>query len=204
VADVVTARKRVELQVRALEHRAGEMHAEAERQMAAGREDAARDALQRRAAVLEQAAALQPDLDRLLEQERRLQAQVDRLEVKVEAFRSQKETLKAGYSAAEAHTRIGEAWAGISEEGADVGLALQRARERTEAMQARADAAEQLAGRDAPALPWETAGESAERQLAAMTAGDPGSDVEAELARLRGGGLAQPATPRTASPEAAS
>lgn len=199
VADVVTARKRVELQVRSLEHSAARLHGEAETAVAAGREEAARELLHRRAAVLGQAGALQPDLVRLHDQESRLQAQVQRLEVKVEAFRTQKETLKAGYSAAEAHTRISEAYAGISEESADVGLAVARARERTEAMQARADAVEQLSGGDVAALPWETPGDSAERRVAAMAAEGPADGVEAELARLRDTRSA-PAPSATAEP----
>jgi phage shock protein A len=200
VADVVTARKRVELQVRSLETAAERLRAEAQAAVDGGREDAARQALVRRAGLLEQAAALHPDLDRLADQEARLQAQVQRLEAKVEAFRTQKETLKATHSAAEAHHRIGQAWAGVSEESADVGLALSRARERTEVVQARADALDQLAGGDAAALPWETAGESAERRLAGLAADD---GVDAEIARMRGGGPAGSGRPAGPSAERA-
>lgn len=188
VADVVTARKRVELQVRGLRHRAEQLHVQAQAEVTAGREDAARELLVQRAGLEQQAAALQPDLDRLTEQETRLQAQVQRLEAKVEAFRVQKETLQAGYSAAEAHARIGEAYAGMAEESADVGLALERARTRTEQMQARADAAEQLGAAGAAALPWESPGEQAERRLAELSA----SGVDEELARLRAGGPSAP------------
>jgi phage shock protein A len=139
----------------------------------------------RRAGLLEQAGALEPDAVRLAEQEQRLQAQLTRLEVKVEAFRAQRETLKAQQSAATAQARIVEAQAGLSEEGADVGLALQRARDRTEALQARADAAEELSRGDALALPGESDGDAAQRRLAALQQGDGG--VEAELARMRAG-----------------
>lgn len=181
VADVVTSRKRVELQLRRLQEQGQQLTVEAQQAVDAGDDDTARALLGRRAALLEQAALLEPDAARMREQEARLQAQVSRLEAKVEAFRAQRDTLKAQQSAAEAHVRIVEASAGLSEEGADVGLALQRARERTEALQARADAAEELTRADAVALPGETAGESAQRRLAAMQAGD----VEAELERMR-------------------
>lgn len=181
VADVVTSRKRVELQVRALQRQAEQLTAQARDAVAAGSDGAARSLLQRRAALLDSVALLEPDAARLREQEDRLQAQVQRLEAKVEAFRAQRETLKAQQSAAEAQVRIVEAAAGLSEEGADVGLALQRARDRTEALQARADAAGELSRDDALALPGETAGESAQRRLAALERGD----VDAELARLR-------------------
>ena len=183
VADVVTSRKRVELQLRKLQDEADRLTAEAQAAVDGAREDAARDLLVRRAGVLEQSALLEPDAARLREQESRLQAQVQRLEAKVEAFRSQHETLKASHSAAEAHVRIVEAQAGLTEESTDVALALQRARDRTEALQARADAAEELTRSDAAALPWESAGESAQRRMTALSAESGG--VEDELARMR-------------------
>jgi phage shock protein A len=183
VADVVTSRKRVELQLRRLKDEADRLDREAQAEVDADREDAARALLVRRAGVLEQSALLEPDAARMRAQEERLQAQVQRLESKVEAFRAQRETLKAAQSAAQAHVRIVEAQAGLSEESADVGLALQRARERTEALQARADAAEELTRSEAAALPWESPGEAAERRMAELTAADGG--VEDELARLR-------------------
>lgn len=185
VADVVTSRKRIELQLRRLHDEADRLMTEAQAEVDAGRDDAARDLLVRRAGLLDQAGLLEPDAARMREQESRLQAQVQRLEGKVEAFRAQRETLKAAHSAAEAHVRIVEAQAGLTEESADVGLALQRARERTDALQARADAAEELTRGDAVALPWETAGESAERRMAALAAEEGG--VDAELARMRSG-----------------
>ena len=66
------------------------------------------------------------------------------LSAKVEAFRTQKETIKAQYSAAEAQVRIGEAATGIGEQMADTGLAIQRAKDKTEQMQARASAIDEL------------------------------------------------------------
>jgi phage shock protein A len=67
-----------------------------------------------------------------------------RLAAKVEAFRTHKEVIKAQYSAAKAQVNIGEAATGISEEMADVGLAAQRAQERTDELRARASAIDEL------------------------------------------------------------
>ncbi len=193
VADVATARRRVEVQLRSLQHHADQLHTEAQAAMDAGDEPGARDALVRRSALTAQAAELEPQLTRLTEQEGRLTVQVQRLEAKVEAFRSQKETIKASYSAAEAQTKIGEAYAGISEELGDVGLAVERARDRTEQMQAHADAVEELL-QVGGAVPGESQGEAAQRQIAAMAATN---DVEGELARMRrpalGSGSGSPA-----------
>ena len=57
---------------------------------------------------------------------------------------AQKEIIKAQYSAAEAQVKIGEAATGIGEEMADTGLAIQRAQDKTEQMQARAAAVDEL------------------------------------------------------------
>ena len=62
----------------------------------------------------------------------------------MDAFRTRKETIKATYTAAEAQTRINEAFSGISEEMGDVGLAIQRAEDKTAQMQARAGAIDEL------------------------------------------------------------
>ena len=52
--------------------------------------------------------------------------------------------LKASYTAAEAQTHISEAVSGISEEMGDVGIAMQRAEDKTAGMQARAQALDEL------------------------------------------------------------
>ena len=80
----------------------------------------------------------------LQEQEEKLTLAAQRLDSKVQAFRTRKETIKATYTAAEAQTRINEAFSGISEEMGDVGLAIQRAEDKTAQMQARAGAIDEL------------------------------------------------------------
>ena len=71
-------------------------------------------------------------------------ASEQRLRTKIEQFRSKKEVIKAQYSAAEAQVRISEAATGVGEEMADVGLAMQRALDKTEQMKARASAVQEL------------------------------------------------------------
>ena len=77
-------------------------------------------------------------------EEEKLTAASQRLQAKVDSFRTRKETIKATYTAAEAQTRINEAFTGISEEMGDVGLAIQRAEDKTEQMKARAGAIDEL------------------------------------------------------------
>ncbi len=144
VADVVTAKKRLELQTQKLEQELPKLDDQARKALAAGREDLARAALERKAFAQQQLQGLDQQISGLETQQEKLLANEKRLSAKVEAFRSQKEVIKAQYSAAEAQVRIGEAATGIGEEMADTGLAIQRAQDKTEQMQARAAAVDEL------------------------------------------------------------
>lgn len=144
VADVATSRKRIELQMSGLAKEAAKLQEQAKAALAQGREDLAREALTRRSGLMQQVADLQTQLAQLQDQEEKLIAASQRLQAKVEAFRTKKETIKATYSAAEAQTKINEAFSGISEELGDVGLAVQRAEDKTAQMQARAGAIDEL------------------------------------------------------------
>ena len=109
-----------------------------------GREDLAREALTRKPGCQQQITDLQAQHAQLQGEEEKLTPRPQRLQAKVEAFRTQKETIKATYTAAEAQTRINEAFSGISEEMGDVGMAVQRAEDKTAQMQARAGAIDEL------------------------------------------------------------
>ncbi len=144
VADVVTAKKRLQLQTQQLEQSVVKLETQARQAVAAGREDLARQALERKAAVQAQLQDLDAQVQGLEAQQEKLVSSEKQLSAKIEAFRSQKEVIKAQYSAAEAQVRIGEAATGIGEQMADTGLAIQRAKDKTEQMQARAGAIEEL------------------------------------------------------------
>jgi phage shock protein A len=144
VADVATSRKRLELQIQGLAQQESKLEEQARAALAGGREDLAREALTRRSGLHQQIADLQMQLATLQDQEEKLTAAAQQLQAKVETFRTKKETIKATYSAAEAQTKINEAFAGISDELGDVGLAVQRAEDKTAQMQARAGAIDEL------------------------------------------------------------
>ncbi|SBW23642.1 phage shock protein PspA [Candidatus Protofrankia californiensis] len=185
VADVATSRKRVELQVRQLQASADRLGEQAGQAVAANRDDLAREALGRRAAVSGQAQDLLRQHASLRAEEDKLTVAAQRLQAKVEAFRTRKETVKATYTAAEAQTRIGEAVSGISEEMGDVGLAIQRAEDRTQQMQARAGAIDELLASGAldDATVTGRPRDDIQAELDRITTG---SDVERELAALKG------------------
>lgn len=144
VADVATSRKRVELQASKLSQEIERLTAAAKRALESNREDLAREALSRKSGMQQQLVDLQAQHAQLQGEEEKLVRASTRLQAKVEAFRTRKETIKATYSAAEAQTRINEAFTGISEEMSDVGLAIQRAEDKTLELQARASAVDEL------------------------------------------------------------
>src|SRR6202043_415514 len=144
VADVATSRKRVELQMNSLQKEIGKRDVQARDALGKGREDLARAALQNKSQLVAQYADLETQFANLQEQEEKLTLASQRLDAKVQSFRTRKETLKATYTAAEAQTRINEAFSGISEEMGDVGLAIARAEDKTAQMQARAGAIDEL------------------------------------------------------------
>jgi phage shock protein A len=183
VADVATSRKRVELQVNQLDQQAAKLQGQAEKAISMGREDLAREALTRRSALSGQISDLKAQHAQLQGEEEKLTLAQQRLQAKVESFRTRKETIKATYTAAEAQTRINEAMSGIGEEMGDVGLAIQRAEDKTANMQARAGAIDELIASgaldDASQI---NRGDDISRELEAMSSE---SEVENELARLR-------------------
>lgn len=182
VADVATSRKRLELQIQGLNQQEVKLEGQARAALGAGREDLAREALTRRSGLHQQIEDLQLQLAQLQEQEEKLIIAAQQLQTRVESFRTRKETIKATYSAAEAQTKINEAVAGISSELGDVGLAVQRAEEKTAEMQARAGALDELmasgALEDATGLSKDSITVELERMAS-------DSEVEAQLAAMR-------------------
>ena len=192
VADVATSRKRIELQMNQLQQSSDKLDRQARDALAAGREDLARDALTRKSGVGGQLNDLNTQYVSLQAEEEKLTGASQRLQAKVDAFRTRKETIKATYTAAEAQTRINEAFTGISEEMSDVGLAIQRAEDKTEQMKARAGAIDELMA--SGALDDMVSGPRDDIQAELDRIG-AGHDVDSELARLKGE-LGQGSAPR--------
>ncbi len=142
--EVTTAKRRLQLQAAQLESGIRDADEQARRALAAGREDLARTALERKQLLASQQAGLEQQIAAVQAQQDKLTAAEARLSAKIEAFRNQKEVIKAQYSASEAEVKIGEAFTGVSEEMADVGLAVDRATTKTQEMQARAGAIDEL------------------------------------------------------------
>jgi phage shock protein A len=144
VADVVTAKKRLQLQAQKLEQGVVKLDSQAREAIGAGREDLARTALERKVGVQQQLQDLDRQTQELEAQQQKLVENERTLSTRIESFRSEKEVIKAQYSAAEAQVKIGEAATGIGDQMANTGQAVQRAREKTEEMQARGQAMDEL------------------------------------------------------------
>jgi phage shock protein A len=182
VADVVTSKKRIELQQQKLEQNVVKLDTQARQAVAANREDLAKQALERKVVAQGQLQDMDGQVKQLEDQQQKLIAAQQQLETKIESFRSQKEILKAQYSAAEAQVKVGEAATGIGEHMQDTGLAIQRAKDKTEEMQARASAIDELTSTGA--LEDFTAGDQTQldRELSQISSA---SQVDDELAKLK-------------------
>jgi phage shock protein A len=184
IADVVTSKKRLQLQEKTLRDQVVKLDTQARQALAAGQEELARTALERKNIAQTELQSLDSQVSQLEQQQEQMAESEKKLRSKIEQFRSKKEVIKAQYSAAEAQVRISEAATGVGEEMADVGLAMQRALDKTENMKARADAVQELeaAGTfdDITALgPGE---DDIDRQLKELSST---SEVDSELAKMK-------------------
>jgi phage shock protein A len=180
VAEVATSKKRLELQRARLTMKIDKLDDQARAAIKADREDLARQALERKSALSVQIEGLDRQIRDLEHEQEKLEATDRRLTSKVESFRVKKETMKAQYSAAEAQVKVTESITGISEEMADVGLAVSRSEEKIETMKARSAALDELVERGT--LEEFAGRDDVERELARIKAR---SSVDDDLARLK-------------------
>jgi phage shock protein A len=184
IADVVTAKKRLQMQSQKYEQQVVKLDTQARQALSQGREDLARAALERKAVIQGELQSLDSQVKELETQQEQLTENEKKLRTKVEAFRTKKEVIKAQYSAAEAQVQISEAAHGVGEQMADVGLAIQRAEDKTEQMRARAGAVEELeaAGTFEDMTQLGEGQDDIDRELAQLGAG---AQVDDELAKMK-------------------
>lgn len=181
LADLVTSKRRLQLQSDQVQVGLSRLDDQARAALGQGNEDLARAALQRKASLQQQLDGLSTQISQLEQQQQKLTDAEQRLQTKIESFRSQKESIKAQYTASQAQVKISEAATGISEEMADVGLAIQRAQDKTQQMQARASALDEL--ESSGALPdYGAGGDDIDAQLGQLTSQH---DVDKQLADMK-------------------
>lgn len=181
LVEVATAKQQLEQQVETLRARVPRLEDQARRALGAGREDLARIALQRKQTAIAELDALRAQLGDVAEEERKLTLAEQQMAARIEDFRIRRTTTLARYSAAEAQEQAGEAVSGISGELADLNMALGRAEEKADRLQARASAIDALVESGSLTLP-SFDGDVIEKQLREIAAGQA---VEAELASLK-------------------
>ncbi|HYZ58586.1 MAG TPA: PspA/IM30 family protein [Nitrososphaeraceae archaeon] len=181
IAEVVTAKRRLEMQKAKLWDNIRTLDEQARRSLDADREDLAKLALERKNANLLQLQGLDKQISEMLTEQEKLEQTEKRLSTKVEEFKSKKEVIKAQFSAAEAQVRIKENVTGISEEMTDIGMALNKAEEKTEKMKAKSGALDEMI--DSGVLTDYTINkDSIEKELEQVTLK---SSVDEELAKLK-------------------
>src|SRR3954462_11548809 len=184
IADVVTSKKRLQMQTEKLQQNVVKLDTQARQALAQGREDLARMALERKQLAQTELQSLDTQIAQLEQQQEQLTENEQKLRAKIEAFRTKKEVIKAQYSAAEAQVRISEAANGVGEQMADLGLAIQRAQDKTENMRARAQAVDELekAGTFEDITQLGGGQDDIDRQLAQL---GQGAQVDDELAKMK-------------------
>jgi phage shock protein A len=190
IADVVTSKKRLQLQEEKLQQQVVKLDTQARQALSQNNEELARMALERKNVAQTELQSLDSQITQLEQQQEQMTASEQKLRTKIEQFRSKKEVIKAQYSAAEAQVRISEAATGVGEEMADVGLAMQRALDKTENMKARAGAVQELeeAGTFEDLTQLGSGDDDIDRQLKELSST---SQVDDDLAKMKaelGGG----------------
>jgi len=181
MAEVVTSKKRLEMQKARLWDNIRTLDEQARRSLDSDREDLAKLALQRKNANLIEMQGLDKQIAEMQAEQEKLEQTEKRLSAKVEEFKSKKEVIKAQYSSAEAQVRIKENITGISEEMTDVGMAMNRVEEKAERMKSKAQALDEMI--DSGVLTDYTSNkDEIESELEQITVE---KSVEEELAKLK-------------------
>jgi phage shock protein A len=181
IADLVTAKKRVVHQRDRRRDQFRKLDAGARRALELGREDLARQALERKRLVGQELVGLNQLVSDLECQQAQMVAHGRGYRSRIERFRLHKEVAKAQYVAAKAQVAISEAAAGLSSQLREVGGRIERAMEKAEDMNVRASVIEELEG--SGVLGAIGAGEDdIDRQLRELSSG---GSIDAELARMK-------------------
>jgi phage shock protein A len=138
--------------------------------------------------VDEELGALEREVSELDREERELSVVEQRLAVQEQTFIARQQALSARYSAEEARVRIQEELGGVAGQLADLGMAVEKAEQRSDEAQARAFAIEQVAGLGAPVLGLAQGGPVAQ-QLASHYASEARIEESLPLKRLLGSGF---------------
>lgn len=165
VADVATSRKRVELQLAALNQQISQLDDQARHAVNQGNDDEARSILARKISLEKAAAELTERHTDLKAEEDKLHDSARKMEQDVESFRARKDTLAARHTAASAQAGMNDASKGITSAAGEVGQAMEAAERRTRELEAAADAVDELVREGLISKPGESADAAASRRF---------------------------------------
>lgn len=180
LVDVATAKQQLEQQAQRLDTRIPQLDDQARKAVGLGREDLARVALERKKLALAEIDGLNKQILEVETNKQRLASQERTLQIRVEQFRTHREVVSARYSAAEAEVRLKESLAGMSRDLAELGMAVGRAEEKADRLQARARAIDSLV--DLGSFPPIGGGDFVEVELKRITIT---KGIDEELAQIR-------------------
>lgn len=179
VATAIASQKRIQNQADQASQQAATWYERAEMALRKGEEDLAREALARRKTCQDTATALSTQLNSQAGQVESLKKSLVSLEGKIAEAKTKKDMLKARAQAAQAQEALQNTVGSLNTTSAM--SAFERMEEKVEAMEARSQAAAELAGADL------------ESQFAALEGGDDVDDALAALkGKISGTGGAQP------------
>jgi phage shock protein A len=187
MVQVVAAKKQLEMQKAKLTSSITTLGDQAKSALKSNREDLAKMALERKNSIIQQVQSLDKQIAEIQNEQIKLENTERRLSAKIDEFNTRKEIIKAQYSSAEAQVKIKENVTGISEEMSDVGMALNRAEEKTEKMKAKAQALDEMTSSGvltdyASSSAYSTSDTDIDEQLSKVSMN---SSVEQELAKMK-------------------
>ncbi len=144
LAEIATAKNSLKAQKFKLEQDIPKLDRQAKMCMEQGKEPLTKAALERKASTQEQIRSLTDQIAKLDVEENKLIEASKVLEMKLEQLKSTKETIKAQYVAAKASVQINESLSGLGGEVGNAGQAIEKAKDKTEQMNARSSAITEL------------------------------------------------------------
>lgn len=175
-------RKRLEQRIVGLQTKIPQLQVTAKQAVTAGRDDMARMALQQRQLSIMELKTLEASAQEVWLEEQRITIVEQRLTAQIDAMRVRQEMTAARYTAAESQAIVHEVLNGFSKELNDLGQTIERTEQKTEHLQARANAFEEFVDFATLDLSNGTTNDPVARQLIQL---DIDSAVGEQLADLK-------------------
>ncbi|MEM4581002.1 MAG: PspA/IM30 family protein, partial [Candidatus Korarchaeum sp.] len=140
----IAARKKLEFELARIDEKIKDMDEKAMRALKVGREDLAKQALERKLVLSQQRSVLEGRINDMKADEEKLLSVRDNLKTKIDLFKAKKEQLKAEYEASKAQVEVQGMVTGLSEDFASAARIIERSEEKVSEMKARAAALDEL------------------------------------------------------------